>query len=153
MTAAALTWSTWKVSVFGVILACIVQHSDWIRRDTVSLHIQPECGKIRTRISPSRDNFDAVFMTFFVDHYCKRWASDFSSSKISNHLIQSISLFSKYNCFIILHQSKKLHGKIFKYLCQYWYASSNENFMVDITFFQEAINLNGKQKQLIRDAL
>ena len=46
-----LVWSTtWKVPVFGVFLVRIFPHSDWIRRDTVSLRIQSDCGKIRTRI-------------------------------------------------------------------------------------------------------
>ena len=42
--------TAWKVSVFGVFLVRIFPHSDWIRRDTVSLRIQSDCGKIRTRI-------------------------------------------------------------------------------------------------------
>ena len=37
-------------TVFGVFLVGIFPHSDWIRRDTVSLRIQSHCGKIRTRI-------------------------------------------------------------------------------------------------------
>ena len=32
-----------------LFLARIFPHSDWIRRDGVSLRIQSECGKIRTR--------------------------------------------------------------------------------------------------------
>ena len=43
--------------VFRVILVRIFLHSEWIRIDTVSLRIQSECGKIRTRITPNRDTF------------------------------------------------------------------------------------------------
>ena len=32
---AAIDYTAWKVSVFGVILVRIFPHSDWIRRDTV----------------------------------------------------------------------------------------------------------------------
>ena len=49
--------TTWKVSVFGVIMARIFQHLDWIRRD---FRIQSKCGKIRTGITPNTDNFYAV---------------------------------------------------------------------------------------------
>ena len=41
-----------KVSVFGVFLARIFPHSDWIRRDT--LRIQSARGKMRTRKTPIR---------------------------------------------------------------------------------------------------
>ena len=47
----------WKVSVFGVTLVFIFPHSDWIWRE-----IQSECGKIRTRITPTEDNFYAEYM-------------------------------------------------------------------------------------------
>ena len=33
----------------GLFLVRIFRHVDWIRRDTASLFIQSECGKIRTR--------------------------------------------------------------------------------------------------------
>ena len=62
------------MSVFGVILVRIFPNSDWIRRDTkyfpkfelhterygVSLGIQSEYGKIRTRITPNTGNFHAM---------------------------------------------------------------------------------------------
>ena len=58
-----LLYTAWKVSVFWVILDRIFPHSDWIRRDTpysVSLRIQSECGKMRTRITPNTDTFYEV---------------------------------------------------------------------------------------------
>ena len=46
--------ATWKVSLFGVILVRIFQHSDWIRRDTSCLSIfSPiggKCGPGKLRI-------------------------------------------------------------------------------------------------------
>ena len=67
---------SWKLPVFGVILVRIFPYSDWIPRDTpylsvwspnlgkyfVSLRIQSEFGKIRTRITPNTDTFYAVFV-------------------------------------------------------------------------------------------
>ena len=44
-----------KSPVFGIILVHIFRHSVW-----VSLCIQSECGKIRTRITPNTDTFHAV---------------------------------------------------------------------------------------------
>ena len=54
--------TAWKVFVFRVILVRIFPHSDWIRRDrySVSLRIQYECGKIRTRKTPNMDTFHIV---------------------------------------------------------------------------------------------
>ena len=43
--------TTWKMSVFRVILVRIFPYSDRIRR--VSLRIRSECGKMRTRITPT----------------------------------------------------------------------------------------------------
>ena len=34
-----LIYTTWKVSVFGIILVRIFPHSDWIRRDTPYLSV------------------------------------------------------------------------------------------------------------------
>ena len=48
------------MSVFGVILVCIVSYSDWIW--SVSLHVQSECGKMRTRITPKTDTFNVVYL-------------------------------------------------------------------------------------------
>ena len=54
--------TAWKVSVFGVILVRIFPHSDWIWKDlSVSLRIQSECGKIRTRITRNMDTFYEVW--------------------------------------------------------------------------------------------
>ena len=55
-----ITFTEWKVSVFGVFLVRISPHSNWIRR--VSLRIWSECGKIRTRKTPNTDTFRAVFL-------------------------------------------------------------------------------------------
>ena len=39
-------YTTWKVSVFGVILVCIFPHSEWIRRDTPYFSVfGPNVGK------------------------------------------------------------------------------------------------------------
>ena len=50
--------TAWKLSLFGVILVHIFPHLDWIRR--VSLRIQSECGKLRTRKAPNMNTFYAV---------------------------------------------------------------------------------------------
>ena len=52
--------TAWKESVFRVILVCIFPHSDWMKRYSASLCIQPKYGKIRTRITPNTDTFYAV---------------------------------------------------------------------------------------------
>ena len=41
--------TAWKASVFGVILVCILPHSDWKHKINTSLCIQSECGKMQTR--------------------------------------------------------------------------------------------------------
>ena len=49
------------MSVFGVILIRIFLHSNWISLYLfVSLRIQSECGKIRTRITQNTSTFHAV---------------------------------------------------------------------------------------------
>ena len=52
--------TAWKLSVFGIFLVRIFPYVDCIRRDTVYLRIQSECGKIRTRKTPDMDIFYAV---------------------------------------------------------------------------------------------
>ena len=47
--------TAWKVSVFGVILVCILPHSDWKHKINTSLCIQSECGKMQTRITLYKD--------------------------------------------------------------------------------------------------
>ena len=64
-----------KVSVFGVILVRIFQHSDWIRRDS-----QSECGKMRTRITPNMDTFHTVCMFLKVEKNLKSF--DFGATVI-----------------------------------------------------------------------
>ena len=56
-------FTAWKFSVFRVILFRILSHLDWVLRYSVSLRIQSECGKMRTRISLHKDTFYAVFIT------------------------------------------------------------------------------------------
>ena len=53
--------TAWKVSIFGVFLVHIFPHLDWIRRDTISLHIPSKCGKIRTRKTLNTDTFHSVY--------------------------------------------------------------------------------------------
>ena len=48
-----------KVSVFAVILVRIFLY---FPRYGVSLHIQSECGKMQTRITPNTDTFHAVIV-------------------------------------------------------------------------------------------
>ena len=48
------------MSVFEVILVCIFLHFDWTRKDSVSIRIQSECGKIRTRITQNRNTVNNV---------------------------------------------------------------------------------------------
>ena len=52
-------FTAWKVSaVFGVFLVRVFPHSGWIRN--VSLRIQSECGKVRTRKTSNTDTFHLV---------------------------------------------------------------------------------------------
>ena len=66
------------MSLFGFSLVRVLPHSDWIRKDIpclffpafwlnterfgVSLRIQSECGKIRTRKTPNTGTFHAMFV-------------------------------------------------------------------------------------------
>ena len=55
------TWNTtWKVSKYGVFSGPFFPHSDWTDRYFVSLRVQSECGKIRTRKTPYLDKFHTV---------------------------------------------------------------------------------------------
>ena len=67
-------FTAWKLSVLGVILVRIFPHSGWIRRDTVSLLINSECGKMRTRITPNTDTF-YYFHSTASQWYLKFWLS------------------------------------------------------------------------------
>ena len=53
-----INFTAWKVSIFEVILFRIFPHLDWY---FISLRIQSECGKIRTRITPNTASFYTVF--------------------------------------------------------------------------------------------
>ena len=44
-----------------------------MERYGVSLHIQSKCGKIRTRITPNTDNFQAVLIKFHIDSTKHSW--------------------------------------------------------------------------------
>ena len=83
------------MSVFGVILVRIFQHSDWIRRDSLSLHIQSECGKIVTRITPNTDTFYAVLI--FTQHL-QSFMTTFISISPSIHL--SIYIFNDLSIYL-----------------------------------------------------
>ena len=50
----------WKVSLFGVFLVRIFLHLSWIWRESVSLRIQSEYGKIQTRKTSNTDTFQAA---------------------------------------------------------------------------------------------
>ena len=54
-------YTAWKVSVFGVLLVRTFPHLAEYSH-SVSLRIQSECGKIRTRKTPNKDTFLAVLM-------------------------------------------------------------------------------------------
>ena len=62
------TYTTWKVSVFGVILVRIFSHLDWIRRNTEYLSVfslnagkyGPEWLRVRT-----------LFMQCYLKYFCK----------------------------------------------------------------------------------
>ena len=60
--------TAWKVSAFRVFLVRIFSHSVWIRKDTVHLRIQSECGKIPTRKTPNMDTFHAVDLVELLSH-------------------------------------------------------------------------------------
>ena len=69
-----IVWTSrtvWKVSLFGVFLVRIVQHLDWIRKDTSYLCIQSKCGKIQTRKTPNTDSSRNVGVTSFCSK--KAW--------------------------------------------------------------------------------
>ena len=73
-------YTTWKVSVFGVILVRIFPHSDWIWRDDPYLSIfSPNAGKKRTRITPNTSTFYAVacvWARFPLDNICQKPTND-----------------------------------------------------------------------------
>ena len=78
-------WTAGKVSVFRVFLGRIF---------SVSLHIQSECGKIRTRKTPNTDTFRAVSsepLTFKV--FCYLGLFKNKKNKNFNFLIR-ISIYS-----------------------------------------------------------
>ena len=80
------TYTTWKVSVFGVILVRIFSHLDWIRGNTEYLSVfslnagkyGPEWLRVRT-----------LFMQCYLKHFCKgififlysNWLFDFIMEK------------------------------------------------------------------------
>ena len=68
--------TAWKVSVFCVILVPIFPHRLNTVRYSVSLRIQSECGKIRTRTTPNTDTFYAA--------WCKRVYDDWPRSSITS---------------------------------------------------------------------
>ena len=104
----AITYTAWKVSVFGVFLVRIFPHSDWIRRYGVSFRIQSEWGKIRTRKTPNTDTFHAVLALVSATgtiparvHKCK-----FVSS-VKNFICQYLWVF----CFGWVSLYAKLHSR------------------------------------------
>ena len=96
-------YTTWKVFTFGVILVRISPHSDWIR-NSVSIRIQSECGKIRTTMIPNTDHFYAVLMNIILS--CLTF-----TSKI-------LSLSQSHSVFWILLQLQSS-------LCQTWKLRKN----------------------------
>ena len=99
--------------VFGVILVCIFPHLDWILRYSVSLRIQSECGKMRTRITPNTDTFHAVWV---------------ARKKIFFELLVNIANVSMRPNFILIvffeNQSALLVS--FEYLCHSFITSSEK---------------------------
>ena len=63
-------WNAWKVSKFGIFLARIFWHSDWIRRNTGEiLLISRYYVQMRTRKTPNMDTFHAMLI---VDQKLKK---------------------------------------------------------------------------------
>ena len=57
-------FTSWKVSVFGVILVRIFPHSDWLfSPNTFRLSVQSELGKMWTRMTPNTGSFYTVAWT------------------------------------------------------------------------------------------
>ena len=77
-------YTSWKVSVFGVFLVLVFQHSDWIRRDTASLRIQSKCGKIQTRKTSDTDTFHAMIYLLKMSEIGLKWAKH--SAKLSKFM-------------------------------------------------------------------
>ena len=45
----SMTFTGWKLSIFGVILVCIFPHLDWIRRDTLNTDTSPQERQLQIR--------------------------------------------------------------------------------------------------------
>ena len=75
-------YTSWKVSVFGVFLVLVFPHSDWIRRETVSLRIQSKCGKIQTRKTSNTDTFHVMIYLLKTSEIGLKWAKQCKIVKI-----------------------------------------------------------------------
>ena len=75
--------TAWKVSDFGVFLARVFPHLDWIRSDTLLIH--SECRNIQTRITANSDNFHAV------SHRSKYFLLIFDFGFLSIFLVTNVS--------------------------------------------------------------
>ena len=74
-------FTAWKVSVFGVILARIFPHSDWLRRDTEYLSVfSPNAGKYR----PEKNSVYGHFSRS-LNHLL--WVTGVSLSVFHNHIL------------------------------------------------------------------
>ena len=62
-----------KLSSMEFFLVCIFPYSDWIRRYNLSLRIQSECGKIRTRKTPYLDTSRSDYTgSGRLEAFCKK---------------------------------------------------------------------------------
>ena len=88
------TLSSWKVSVFGVILVSISSHSDWIRRDT------PYSARMlenADQITPNTNNFYTVFTATEKYHLFK---VNNRNTRNTGIVLMSLLLdLSKFNSF------------------------------------------------------
>ena len=74
LLAIALTspFTAWKMFVCGIILVCLFPRSDQNNSEYVFLRIQSKCRKMRTRITPNTDTFNAVITKGITKIYWRK---------------------------------------------------------------------------------
>ena len=109
-------------------LVLVFPWSDWIRRESVSLCIQSECVKIRTRTTPNTGNFHAM-----VSPVSKFWFTvNISTGTISTETHSGLPQTSNTECFawlkVVSCWLKALHLDVCGSLGDSWLCSSVVDF-------------------------
>ena len=99
------THTVWKVSIFGVILVLIFQHSDWIRR--VFVRISPFSVRMQENASQNNSEYEHYLCSVTISRPPRisdavTFLTFCSSSAISSQdsLIRTVSFACKSICFL-----------------------------------------------------